>query len=90
MGRCVGKRYFRGLLTVSLTEKHIEMSMVPTFYQIFPFLFHFCTVKTDEDDLLNSNSPAVIGLEARSQGPSKARCHTASVIGNEGHLFVCG
>jgi hypothetical protein len=64
--------------------------MVSTFYQLLPLLFHFFTVETDEDDLLNSDSPAVIGLEALSQRPSKASCHTASVIGNQSHPSLFG
>lgn len=64
---------------------HFEMSMISTFYR-FP-LFHFCTVKTDEDDLLNSDSPTVIGHIFEATEDS---CYMVLMVDNESHLSMIG
>lgn len=57
------------------------MSMISTFYRFPPF--HFCTVKTDEDDLLNSDSPTVIGHISEATEDSL-------MVDNESHLSMFG
>lgn len=54
------------LLTASLINKHFEMSKI-SILCLFP-PFHFCTVKTLQEDLLNSDFPKVIGHISEATG----------------------